>query len=121
MVRLQPRAAGAFAVALWLLGTAQCFTAPRLNDIARASRITSSRSTLPLSTCVRQSGRGGCGVTAYYPQLVVSSLHCVASASGGLDVSLLSIVDVFNLQSGVTCCSCRYWVLTCTWNLYRQN
>lgn len=76
MVRLHPRVAGGFAVALWLLGTAQCFLAPPLARGVKgntgASRITNSRSRLSSSTCVRQSIRGGFSVPAYYPLLIFS-------------------------------------------------
>lgn len=97
MIRLHPRVAGALAVSLWLLGTAQCFLAPplapRLNGITGASRITSSRSRLSSSARVRQSSRGGHSMPACHLLLTISPGNWVAHALGAHFVSLLSIVQ----------------------------
>lgn len=106
MRRSHPRVAGAFTVALWLLGTAQCFLAPPLapglNGISGASRITCSRSSLSSSTCVRQSIRGGFSVPAYFPLLVVSPGYwAFAPQAKTVRLSLLTIIDVQPTNGGV--------------------
>ena len=102
MGRSQQRVAGTFAVALWLLGTAQCFLAPPLapglRGISGASRITGSRSRLlSWSTCVRQSGRGEFSLREYCCAiLVVSPTYCFVRVEYCVASLLSAVVEISN-------------------------